>query len=106
MGLNDYSNAINYMNNHSDFLNTVLKDMVYKTDLPDNLAPSFHNISTMLPFIICCRKDKDEKHHYGMLFSNLVIVILIMLATLFVRQHYFVDIIVAFVICEVSYLIA
>jgi membrane-associated phospholipid phosphatase len=106
MSYADYSKSVQDLNEHSDILSTLLKNLVYKADLPDNLCPSFHIIATILACIICCRKDENEKHHYGMLFTTIIAVILVALATLFTRQHYIVDILVAFVICEISYLIA
>ncbi|MDR2410164.1 MAG: hypothetical protein LBE13_18930, partial [Bacteroidales bacterium] len=58
-----YSDYINRANYSDDPLYGLMNTLVYKNDLPDNLSPSFHVLSTMLPFIVCLGTNEKNKRN-------------------------------------------
>ncbi|MDR2369336.1 MAG: phosphatase PAP2 family protein [Mycoplasmataceae bacterium] len=102
MSHTDYLNRSNYAD---DPFYGLMDKMVYQNDLPDNLAPSFHTLCTLLPFMACCNRSHKNKHNMGMIFGSGVAFVLVALSTLFVRQHYVVDIFSACLVAGIAYLI-
>jgi membrane-associated phospholipid phosphatase len=96
----DYVSRLSYKNQP---LYGLMDALVYKNDLPDNLAPSFHVLASFLPFIACCSKNAKGKHNPWMVMSSGIAFILIALSTLFVRQHYMADVFSSMLIVTVAY---
>ncbi len=74
--------------NGGDFF-TYLVSILYKIDKPFNCFPSMHVSQTVIVTLFILN------HHRKMLlkYMSIVICILIMLSTLFIKQHYFYDVI-------------
>jgi hypothetical protein len=60
MSYADYLDRSNYAN---EPFYGLMDKLVYANDLPDNLAPSFHTLSTLLPFVACFGVNQKNKHN-------------------------------------------
>jgi hypothetical protein len=98
----DYNIRSTYANNP---LYGIMDKLVFQNDLPDNLSPSFHVLSTFLPFVACFSVNNKNKHNIGMIFGTGIAFVLVALSTLFVRQHYVVDIFSAMALVGIAYLV-
>lgn len=77
------------------FLNMV--KWMYNTDKPYNLFPSLHVSLSALSSLVCLKYNKKIGYFL------IVLLFLISLSTLFVKQHYLVDIIFAVILAFFSY---
>lgn len=78
-----------------------LVNIIYENDRPFNCFPSIHVLNTYI--IMRFTKIKDNK--YWFYYTN-IIGILIMLSTLFIKQHFILDGVVAIILAEVVILIS
>ncbi|MGG7144518.1 phosphatase PAP2 family protein [Clostridium nigeriense] len=78
-----------------------LVNIIYENDRPVNCFPSIHVLNTYI--IMRFTKFKDNKSWFY--YTN-IIGILIMLSTLFIKQHFILDGVVAIILAEVVILIA
>ncbi|MGG7057016.1 phosphatase PAP2 family protein [Clostridium nigeriense] len=76
-------------------------NIIYENDRPVNCFPSIHVLNTYI--IMRFTKVKDNKSWFY--YTN-IIGILIMLSTLFIKQHFILDGVVAIILAEVVILIA
>jgi hypothetical protein len=60
MSYADYMDRSKYSN---EPLYGIIDKLVYQNDLPDNLAPSFHTLATLLPFVACFSVNQKNKHN-------------------------------------------
>lgn len=77
---------------------------LYSTDTPTNLCPSIHVFNTLVAMIgvhRCTRTTLARNRWYRMVMYT--IGVLIILSTMFVKQHSVFDVVCAFVCCGVSY---
>ena len=77
-----------------------LVNIIYKNDRPFNCFPSIHVLNTYI--IMRFTKIKDNK--YWFYYTN-IIGILIILSTLFIKQHFILDGIVAIILAEIVILV-
>lgn len=78
---------------------------LYRTDTPTNVFPSIHVYNT-LGCYIAIRQSRHLRQIRGIQIASLVVTILIILSTVFLKQHSFVDALGAGVIAGVAYLLA
>ena len=76
----------------SDFFSNLIKD-IYARDNPINCCPSLH-VSITLVCSIWINKVSENKYLKGTVF---ILGILIILSTLFIKQHVIMDVVVAFI---------
>lgn len=77
-----------------------LVNIIYLADKPVNCFPSLHVLTTY--FIMRYTKYKDSKKNF---YYTQIIGILIILSTLFIKQHFVMDVIGAIILCEVIILL-
>lgn len=77
-----------------------LVNIIYKNDRPFNCFPSIHVLNTYI--IMRFTKIKDNK--YWFYYTN-IIGILIILSTLFIKQHFILDGVVAIILAEIVILV-
>lgn len=77
---------------------------LYKTDTSTNVFPSMHVFNT-LGCLIALYTSKGMKGRYGIKTAATILGILIILATVFLKQHSVWDVIGAFVLAAILYLI-
>lgn len=77
-----------------------LVNLIYSIDRPVNCFPSLHVLTTY--FIMRYTKYKDSKKNF---YYTQIIGILIILSTLFIKQHFVMDVIGAIILCEVIILL-
>lgn len=78
-----------------------LVNLIYKNDRPVNCFPSIHVLNTYI--IMRFTKIKDSKYWF---YYTDIIGVLIILSTLFIKQHFILDGVVAIILAEVVILIA
>lgn len=80
---------------------------LYATDTSTNVFPSIHCYNSMAVHIaLCkCKAMKNAKHHRLVLSLSLVLCISIILSTMFLKQHSVVDVIGAFILMAVMYIV-
>lgn len=83
-------------------ISTFIINIIYKVDTPANLFPSAHCAFAIL-FIMSVLDVKKIKREYKLLI--LVISILIILSTLFIKQHVLIDVIGALAIIPIYYIL-
>lgn len=83
-------------------ISTFIINIIYKVDTPVNLFPSAHCAFAIL-FIMSVLDVKKIKREYKLLIS--VISILIILSTLFIKQHVLIDVIGALAIIPIYYIL-
>ncbi len=76
--------------------------LIYSADIPNNLFPSVHCLASYMCFrgVI-----KAKKVGFAYKIGSLIFAILVFLSTVFVKQHYFVDIIGGIVVVELGILL-
>jgi membrane-associated phospholipid phosphatase len=94
---------------------------VWRTDLPDNTLPSQHTAFSILAFLIINRlvnkpiigawmiKLRKKIYTFHVSFSGgffLIWAIFIILSTMFIKQHLFIDLIAGIIVSYLSYRIA
>lgn len=84
-----------------NFLNFIVK-FIYDNDTPTNLFPSIHCFISWNCYV-SIRGDKNV--HFGYRVGYFLMAILVFLSTVFVRQHYVVDIFAAVLLVEIINLI-
>ena len=80
-------------------------DMVrtlYKVDTPTNVLPSIHVYNTLVLAVVIIR-DKDFKHPKMAKSFTIVVSILIILSTMFLKQHSITDVVAAFTMAGILY---
>ena len=85
-----------------DSISTWIINIIYKVDTPVNLFPSAHCALAIL-FIISTLDVKEIKKEYKILIT--ITSVLIMLSTVFIKQHVIVDVLGAFIIVPMYYII-
>ena len=75
---------------------------VYSADTPTNVFPSLHVFNSLAACIAICQSEKLRKHP-AVCGGAYVMAILIILSTMFLKQHSVVDVIMAFVMANVLY---
>ena len=80
-------------------------DMVralYKVDTPTNVLPSIHVYNTLVLAVVIMR-DKEFKHPKMVKSLTLVVSVLIILSTMFLKQHSITDVVAAFTMAAILY---
>ena len=80
-----------------------LTRLLYQLDQPTNLFPSIHCLVSWLCFVGIRR---SKKVHIGVKIFSMVSALAIMASTLFLKQHYIVDVLGGVALAEVCYFIA
>lgn len=83
----------------------IFVDMVkklYETDTPTNVLPSIH-VFNSLGAVIAIAHSKSLKKHRGVQISAYIFAALIMLSTVFLKQHSILDMVAAFTMAGVIY---
>lgn len=84
---------------NSNILN-YLVNIIYSIDRPVNCFPSLHVLTTY--FIMRYTKYKDSKKKF---YYTQIVGVLIIISTLFIKQHFILDVISAIVLAEVTILL-
>ncbi|MCI8356986.1 MAG: phosphatase PAP2 family protein [Lachnospiraceae bacterium] len=87
-----------------DNIFTKLVSMIYRADTPTNLWPSIH-VYNSLGCHFAIAKSRHFAKHKGIRNCSLVLCISIILSTMFTKQHSAFDVITAFVMAAVMYLL-
>lgn len=82
---------------------TDLVKMLYSSDTSTNVLPSLHVLNTLIVVIAVFESKTFGKFHNSMKIIVSVIGVLIVLSTMFLKQHSVYDVILAFVIAGVMY---
>lgn len=77
---------------------------LYETDTPTNLLPSIHVYNSIAVHIAVMKSVKLRKYRPVQLLSG-VLCVLIILSTMFIKQHSVVDVVLAFALAIVAYVI-
>ncbi len=77
---------------------------LYKTDTATNILPSIH-VYNSLGIHIAVRKSRRLQKHRGVQIFSEVLCILIIMSTVFIKQHSMLDVITAFALAAVMYVI-
>ncbi len=77
---------------------TIILAKAYMIDKPYNLFPSLHVVLSFIPAFLCFRENRK----YGFMFVWSAI---IALSTLFVKQHFIVDVLSGFTLASMTYLL-
>ena len=85
----------------NDFTSLIVS-LTYRADVPVNCMPSMHCVFCFIP--IFCLIDSKIKNRYKVVFCFYFV--LVILSTLFVKQHVIIDVICAFIITSCCYLIS
>lgn len=83
---------------------TLLTSALYKTDTPNNLWPSIH-VYNSIGVHIAVLKNTTLRKNKVVHISSLVLCISIILSTVFLKQHSLFDVITAFVMSAIMYLV-
>ena len=75
---------------------------LYKVDTPTNVLPSIHVYNTLVLAVVIIR-DKDFKHPKMAKSFTIVVSILIILSTMFLKQHSITDVVAAFTMAGILY---
>ncbi len=87
-----------------DNIFTAMTSMLYSTDTPTNLWPSIHVYNSLGVHIAVIKNQKLCKNK-AVHISSLLLCILIILSTVFLKQHSVFDVITAFIMAAVMYLV-
>lgn len=79
-----------------------LVNFIYSSDIPTNLFPSMHCFISWNVYV-SVRGDKSVP--LGIRLGYLIMAILVCMSTVFIKQHYFVDIFAGILLCEIVTLI-
>lgn len=77
---------------------------LYGTDTSTNILPSIHVYNSIGIHIAVMKSDRLKKHRIVQIVSG-VLCVLIILSTMFIKQHSVVDVVAAFALAVVTYLI-
>lgn len=77
---------------------------LYVTDTSTNVFPSIH-VYNSLAVHIALYKCKALKNHHVLLWSSFILATLICLSTMFLKQHSIVDVIGAFILMAIMYIL-
>ena len=86
---------------HHNFC-TMLVDQLYATDTATNLFPSIHVYNSLGVHLAVC-ESKEFKNHKTVRLLSGVLMVSIVLATMFLKQHSVFDVITGFVMAAVMY---
>lgn len=87
-----------------DNIFTALVSMIYKADTPTNLWPSIHVYNSLGAHFAILKNEKLRKKpvvHIG----SLVLCVFIILSTMFLKQHSVFDVLTAFIMAAVMYIV-
>lgn len=88
---------------NDNFLNVIV-NFVYEIDTPaNNLFPSLHCFISWNCYL-CIRGEKEVPKYYRI--GYLVFALLVCASTVFIKQHFFIDIIAGVLLAELTYFIA
>lgn len=87
-----------------DNLFTDMVKYLYKTDTPTNIFPSIHVYNSLCAYIAIAHNRKLSSHRWIRI-SAFVLTAAIILSTMFLKQHSTVDVIAAFAVMGVMYLL-
>lgn len=75
---------------------------VYRADTPTNVLPSIHVFNSIGAYLAIRHCEKLRKHKL-VLYGSLIMTVLIILATMFLKQHSIIDVITAFAMAIALY---
>ena len=78
--------------------------MIYRADTPTNLWPSIH-VYNSLGCHFAIAKSRHLAGHKGIRFGSLILCISIILSTMFTKQHSAFDVMTAFIMASIMYLL-
>ena len=84
----------------TDFFSNLVK-YIYASDNPYNCFPSIHVLSSFLPILFTFKYNKSRIMKVFTLISGIMII----LSTLFVKQHYFLDVLASLILSSILYLV-
>ena len=87
-----------------DNIFTRMVALLYQTDTPTNLWPSIH-VYNSLGCHFAIAKSRHFEKHKGIRFASLVLCSSIIMSTMFIKQHSAFDVMTAFIMAAVMYLI-
>ena len=87
--------------NNTNIFQTLVS-FIYTIDSPTNVCPSIHVYNSIM-MMISLFKSECMKNHKLLSVINIIIAVLICLSTMFIKQHAFVDVVLAIVLCIVIY---
>ena len=90
------------MNLNNTNIFQTLVSFIYTIDSPTNVCPSIHVYNSIM-MMISLFKSECMKNHKLLSVINIIIAVLICLSTMFIKQHAFVDVVLAIVLCIVIY---
>jgi membrane-associated phospholipid phosphatase len=79
-------------------------NIIYTIDTPTNVCPSLHVYNSIMMYISLYKSSIFQKYN-KLKYLLLILVILICLSTLFIKQHTFIDIVGAIILCFIVYII-
>lgn len=102
-----YPNGLTLRPDHfaRDNIFTQLLTILYRIDTPTNVLPSIHVFNTMAVFFGINRSKKMEKVKV-MRWIGDVMTVLIILSTMFIKQHSILDVVTAFILVWICYAFA
>lgn len=77
-------------------------ELLYFLDTPTNILPSLHVFNAIACCVAICRNSESRKHK-GILIGTITLTIMIILSTVFLKQHSIIDVVLAFVFYAVCY---
>lgn len=86
----------------NDNIFTDLVQMIYRTDTPTNVLPSLHVFNSLGCYIAITHNKRLQQNKFIQK-GSLVLTVLIVLSTVFLKQHSIIDMIAAFVMIAVLY---
>lgn len=87
---------------NSDFFR-VLTNFIYSIDRPHNLFPSIHCLESWICFRSSLMMKKKNVYY---IISQGIFTILVFASTVFVKQHFVVDIVAAIIVAEIGFLLS
>lgn len=99
-----YPNGLHLRPTHFEHDNIFvdLVRMVYSKDTPTNVLPSIHVFNSVACYIAIAHNERLRKHPM-IQWSSLILTILIVLSTVFLKQHSIIDVVVALFMIVVIY---
>ena len=84
---------------------TQLVNSFYSTDTCTNVLPSIHSFNSLVIMVSVFKSNvlRRYRHHKTLCIASTITTILIMLSTVFIKQHSVLDMIAAIVLCIVMY---
>ena len=87
-----------------DNIFTQMVRMLYKIDTPTNILPSIHVYNSIAAFIGIAHCQKLKKHPV-IVGSSFILTVLIVASTVFLKQHTVIDVVSAFILNFIVYLL-